>query len=326
MMQHIAMDKFGGPEVLYLKHSPKPKLTNTQLLIHVAHAGVNRPDCLQRLGLYTPPPDASTILGLEVAGEIVDVGSHCSPALIGQKVCALVHGGGYSDYVASEWSHCLPVPQALSMAEAACLPETFFTVWYNVFMCARLQAGETFLVHGGSSGIGTTAIQLAKAFGACVFTTVSSDEKAHACKKLGADHVINYKTHDFVQIVREQTANKGVDVILDMVGGEYVKRHLKCLADQGRLSQIAFLKGVQAEINLAQMMMKRLHLTGSILRARSVAEKAAIASALRHKVWPFLEVGKIAPVMDQAFALKDSALAHQRMESGAHIGKIVLNV
>jgi NADPH2:quinone reductase len=294
-----------------------------EVLIKVAYAGVNRPDALHRAGLYNPPKGASPLPGLECAGEVVALGAGVTEWAIGDQICALLPGGGYAEYVVTPAAHCLPVPDGMSLKQAACLPETFFTVWSNVFQRGALQAGERFLVHGGSSGIGTTAIQLAKAFGARVFTTAGSDEKCAACLTLGAEQAINYREADFVEIMR---AEGGADVILDMVGGSYMQRNLKALADDGRLVQIAFLQGMKAELNMVQLMTRRLTMTGSTLRPQSDLAKARIAADLREKVWPFLSAGKIAPVMDQEFALDDAAAAHARMESAAHIGQIVLRV
>jgi putative PIG3 family NAD(P)H quinone oxidoreductase len=285
---------------------------------------VNRPDILQRTGGYAPPPGASDLPGLEIAGTVAALGSGVSGWKPGDAVCALVAGGGYAEYCAAPAPQCLPVPKGLDMIQAAGLPETFFTVWTNVFDRGRLKAGESFLVHGGSSGIGTTAIQLAHAFGARVFTTAGSAEKCAACRALGADLAIDYRTEDFVGAVGAATEGRGVDVILDMVGGDYIKRNLKILAVEGRLVQIAFLQGSTVELNLAQLMVKRQTLTGSTLRPRSVAEKGAIAAALKEKVWPLLEAGRIKPLIHATFPLADAAGAHRLMESSTHIGKIVL--
>ncbi|WP_342077882.1 NAD(P)H-quinone oxidoreductase [Yoonia sp. SS1-5] len=322
-MKAVEIAKPGGPDVLTLTERPMPEAGHDQVVIKVAYAGVNRPDALQRAGLYNPPPGASDLPGLEAAGEVVAVGAGVTTPNIGDQVCALLPGGGYAEFVATPAAHCLPVPYPLSLAQAACLPETFFTVWSNVFMRGGLQAGERFLVHGGSSGIGTTAIQLADAFGARVFTTAGTDDKCAACTRLGAELAINYKTEDFVERLR---ALGGADVILDMVGGPYMQRNLKSLADDGRLVQIAFLQGMKAELNMVQLMTRRLTMTGSTLRPQSDLAKARIADALRAQVWPLLNAGKIAPVMDQEFTLADAAAAHARMESSAHIGKIVLKV
>ena len=323
-MTAIEIAQPGGPEVLKPGRRPVPAPGAGEVLIEVAAAGVNRPDVLQRQGGYAPPPGASDIPGLEVAGRIVAVGDGAGPWKVGESVCALVAGGGYAEYCAAPAPQCLPVPGKLDLIHAAALPETFFTVWTNVFDRGRLQRGETFLVHGGSSGIGTTAIQLAHAFGARVIATAGSDEKCEACRKLGADIAVNYRTEDFAAKVMEATEGKGADVILDMVGGDYIPKNLKCLAVEGRLVQIAFLKGSTAEINLLPLMMKRQTLTGSTLRPRSVAQKAEIAQSLRQKVWPLLESGKIAPVIYKTFPLAQAADAHRLMESSAHVGKIVL--
>ena len=322
-MKAIAITQPGGPEVLQPQTRPTPDPAHGQVVIKVAYAGVNRPDALQRAGLYNPPPGASDLPGLEASGEVVAVGSGVTWPAKGDLVCALLPGGGYAEFVATTAVHCLPVPDGMTLAAAACLPETFFTVWSNVFMRGGLRAGERFLVHGGSSGIGTTAIQLACTFGARVFATAGSDQKCAACMALGAEVAINYRDADFVEIMRSQG---GADLILDMVGGPYLPRNLKALADDGRLVQIAFLQGPKVEVNFVQMMTRRLTLTGSTLRPQSDAAKAEIAGQLRQKVWPLLEAGRIAPVMDQEFDLSDAAAAHTRMESSAHIGKIVLKV
>jgi NADPH:quinone reductase len=323
-MTAIEIAQPGGPEVLKPGRRPVPVPGAGEVLIEVAAAGVNRPDVLQRQGGYAPPPGASDIPGLEVAGKIVAVGDGAGAWKVGDSVCALLAGGGYAEYCAAPAPQCLPVPGKLDLIHAAALPETFFTVWTNVFDRGRLQRGETFLVHGGSSGIGTTAIQLAHAFGARVIATAGSNEKCEACRKLGADIAVNYRTEDFAAKVMEATEGKGADVILDMVGGDYIPKNLNCLAVEGRLVQIAFLKGSKAEINLAPIMMKRQTLTGSTLRPRSVAQKAVIAQSLRQKVWPLLESGKIAPVIYKTFPLSQAAEAHKLMESSAHVGKIVL--
>lgn len=323
MMQAVEITKPGAPDVLQICERPMPEPAHDQVVIKVAYAGVNRPDALQRAGLYNPPAGASDLPGLEAAGEVVAVGAGVVTPKVGDQVCALLPGGGYAQYVATPAAHCLPVPSGLTLKQAACLPETFFTVWSNVFMRGGLQAGERFLVHGGSSGIGTTAIQLAKAKGARVFTTAGSDEKCAACVALGAEMAINYRDADFVEKVR---AEGGADLILDMVGGPYMQRNLKTLADDGRLVQIAFLQGMKAELDMVQLMTRRLTMTGSTLRPQSDLAKARIADELRTHVWPLLTAGKVAPVMDQDFALDDAAAAHARMESSAHIGKIVLKI
>ncbi len=313
----------GGPEVLRPAERPRPAPGHGEVLIRVAYAGVNRPDALQRAGLYKPPPGASDLAGLEAAGEIAAVGPGVTGRAVGDAVCALLPGGGYAEYVVTPAAHCLPVPAPLTLKEAACLPETFFTVWSNVFERGGLKAGERFLVHGGSSGIGTTAIQLAHRFGARVLATAGSAEKCTACERLGAERAINYREADFVEILR---AEGGAHLILDMVGGDYLPRNVKALADEGRLVQIAFLQGPKVELNFAQVMLRRLTITGSTLRPQSDLAKARIAEALREHVWPLLEAGRVAPVMDQEFPLEDAAAAHARMESSAHIGKIVLKV
>ncbi len=323
MMRAVEITTPGGPDVLQLTERPVPDPGHGQVVLKVAYAGVNRPDALQRAGAYDPPSGASDLPGLEASGEVVAIGAGVSDLALGDKVCALLPGGGYAEYVATPAAHCLPVPRGLDMKQAACLPETFFTVWSNVFTRGGLKAGERFLVHGGSSGIGTTAIQLANAFGARVFATAGSDEKCAACVALGAEKAINYKTEDFVAVLR---AEGGADLILDMVGGDYIPRNVKALADDGRLVQIAFLQGPVAELNFALMMVKRLTLTGSTLRPQSDLAKARIAQDLHEAVWPLLEAGKVAPVMDSAFDLAEAAAAHTRLESSGHIGKIVLKV
>ena len=323
MMRAIEITTPGGPDVLKLTERPMPEPGHGQVVLKVAYAGVNRPDALQRAGAYDPPPGASDLPGLEASGAVVAIGSGVSGLALGDQVCALLPGGGYAEYVVTPAAHCLPVPSGLSLKQAACLPETFFTVWSNVFTRGGLKAGERFLVHGGSSGIGTTAIQLANAFGARVFVTAGSDEKCQACLDLGAERAINYKTEDFVAAMR---AEGGADLILDMVGGDYIPRNVKALAEDGRLVQIAFLQGPVVELNFAMMMVKRLTLTGSTLRPQSDLAKARIAQDLHEAVWPLLEAGKVAPVMDSEFDLADAAAAHARMESSGHIGKIVLKV
>ncbi len=322
-MRAVEISEPGGPEVLRPTTRPMPQPGHGEIVLRVAWAGVNRPDALQRAGNYAPPPGASDLPGLEASGVVSAVGAGVSDWKVGDKACALLPGGGYADYVATPAAHALPVPEGMGLKEAACLPETFFTVWSNVFMRGGLRAGERFLVHGGSSGIGTTAIQLARAFGARVFASAGSDDKCAACTDLGAERAINYKTEDFVDILR---AEGGANLILDMVGGPYIPRNIKALADDGRLVQIAFLQGPVAELNFAQLMVRRLTITGSTLRPQSVAAKAAIAEDLRAQVWPLLDAGRIAPVMDSAFGLEEASAAHARMESSAHIGKIVLEV
>jgi NADPH2:quinone reductase len=322
-MKAVEITAHGGPDVLKLTDRPMPVAGHGEVVIKLAYAGVNRPDALQRAGLYNPPATASDLPGLEGAGEVVSLGDGVTNVSIGDQVCALLPGGGYAEFVTTAAAHCLPVPKGLSLKQAACLPETFFTVWSNVFMRGGLQAGERFLVHGGSSGIGTTAIQLANAFGARVFTTAGSDEKCAACLALGAEVAINYRDADFVDVMR---SNGRADLILDMVGGSYMQRDIKALADDGRLVQIAFLQGPKAELNLIEVMTRRLTITGSTLRPQSDLAKARIADQLRDQVWPLLAAGTVAPVMDQEFALADAAAAHARMESSAHIGKIVLKI
>jgi NADPH:quinone reductase len=323
-MRAIEIRTFGGPEVLTPVERPMPVPSAGEVLIEVAAAGVNRPDVSQRQGKYPPPPGASDIPGLEIAGTIVQTAGEVGEWRAGDRVCALVSGGGYAEYCAAPAPQCLPVPRGFSDVEAAAIPETFFTVWTNVFERGRLTEGESFLVQGGSSGIGTTAIQLAHARGARVFATAGSAEKCAACERLGAERAINYHEEDFVAVVREATSGRGVDVILDMVGGDYVPRHIELLAANGRLVQIATLGGAKAQIFLPAIMQRRLTITGSTLRARSVVEKGAIAAALRASVWPLLDAGRVRPVVFRTFALNDAAEAHQLMESGAHIGKIVL--
>jgi NADPH2:quinone reductase len=300
---------------------PEPK--HGQVVIKVAYAGVNRPDALQRAGMYAPPPTASDLPGLEASGEVVQVGEGVADVAVGDQVCALLPGGGYAEYVATPAAHCLRVPKGMGMKEAACLPETFYTVWSNVFMRGGLKAGERFLVHGGSSGIGTTAIQLAHTFGARVFATAGTDRKCAACVDLGAEAAINYRDMDFVDVMQ---AEGGADLILDMVGGGYIPRNLTALAEDGRLVQIAFLQGPKVEVNFATLMTRRLTMTGSTLRPQSDLAKARIAQELREAVWPLLDEGRVAPVMDSTFDLEAAAEAHARMESSGHIGKIVLEV
>ncbi len=323
MMRAVEISEPGGPEVLKVVERSRPDPAQGQVVIKVAYAGVNRPDALQRAGAYAPPKGASDLPGLEAAGEIVALGAGVTGLAVGDLVCALLPGGGYAEYVATPAAHCLPVPTGMNLKAAACLPETFFTVWSNVFMRGGLKAGERFLVHGGSSGIGTTAIQLAKAFGARVFTTAGSSEKCNACLELGAERAVNYREEDFVEVLR---AEGGANLILDMVGGNYIPRNIKTLANDGRLVQIAFLAGPKVELNFAQIMTRRLQITGSTLRPQSDLAKARIAQELREAVWPLLDTGQIAPVMDSEFPLEAAAAAHTRMESSGHIGKIVLKV
>ena len=324
--QMICIDpaEAGGPDVLCAVERPIPQPGAGEVLIRVAAAGVNRPDILQRRGMYPPPPGAPTIPGLEVAGEIVGVGVGVDPARIGQKICALVAGGGYAQYCTAPLGQCLPVPDSLSLIEAAALPETLFTVWSNVFDRGQAKAGETILIHGGTSGIGTMAIALCKLFGLTVIVTCGSDDKCAAARALGADHAINYAADDFAAAVQSLTGGKGVQLILDMVGGDYVPRNMACLAEDGRHVTIAVQRGMTAEINIAALMVRRQTLTGSTLRARPLDFKAKLAEDLLHKVWPLVSAGKLRPVMDQSFPLTEAAAAHARMEAGAHIGKIVL--
>jgi len=323
IMRAVEISQPGPPDVLKLTERPVPRPAHGQVVIRVAWAGVNRPDALQRAGAYAPPPGASDLPGLEASGEVVALGAGVQNVAVGDQVCALLPGGGYAEYVATPAAHCLPVPAGMGLKEAACLPETYFTVWTNVFTRGGLEAGERFLVHGGSSGIGTTAIQLARAFGARVFTTAGSDAKCKVCLDLGAETAVNYRNEDFVEVLREQG---GANLILDMVGGAYIPRNIKALADDGRLVQIAFLQGPKVELNFAQLMMRRLSITGSTLRPQSDLAKARIAADLRDAVWPLLESGQVAPVMDSEFDLTEAAAAHSRMESSQHIGKIVLRV
>lgn len=323
-MRFIDLPEFGKPEVMQVAEGDKPTVKPSEVLIEVIAAGVNRPDIAQRLGNYPPPPDASPIMGLEVAGKIVAVGSEVDSALLNTEVCALCNGGGYAEYVTVPASQCLPIPAGLSLVEAAAIPETYFTVWTNLFDRAKLQAGETVLIHGGSSGIGSTAIQLAKAKGATVFTTVGSQEKCDFCLSLGADLAINYKEQDFVKEIQTITDNKGVDVILDMVGGDYVQRNIQSAATDGRIVNIAFLNGPQVNVNLALAMIKRLTLTGSTLRPRTAEVKADIANSLKKEVWPLMEAGKVKPIVSKVFPFKEVVEAHKLMESSAHMGKIVL--
>ncbi len=322
-MRAVEISEPGGPDVLKLVTLPVPVPGHGQIVIRVAFAGVNRPDALQRAGLYAPPATASPLPGLEASGTVVALGPNVTRWSVGDKVTALLPGGGYAEYVATHEAHALPVPQGMGLAEAACLPETCFTVWSNMVMRGGLRAGERFLVHGGSSGIGTTAIQIARTLGARVFTTAGSDEKCRACEGLGAEKAFNYKTDDWAAALREMG---GANLILDMVGGPYIQRNLRSLADDGRLVQIAFLQGAKVEVNFAEMMMRRLTITGSTLRPQSDTAKAAIAQQLETHVWPMIAQGHFAPVMDSEFALEDAAKAHALMETSTHIGKIVLRV
>ncbi|WP_313171347.1 NAD(P)H-quinone oxidoreductase [Massilia oculi] len=325
-MRAIEITQPGKPEVLQLCERPTPVLKAGEVLIKVHAAGINRPDVLQRMGKYPVPPGASSLPGLEVAGEIVDGDLEGSDFKKGDLVCALVQGGGYAEYCAAPLEQCLPVPQGLSSLEAATLPETYFTVWSNVFDRARLSEGESLLVQGGSSGIGVTAIQLAKALGHRVFATAGSADKCRAVEALGAERGINYRDEDFVAVVKELTNGKGVDVILDMVAGDYVAREIDCLADDGRLVVIALLGGARANIDMGQVLRRRLHITGSTLRPRPVEFKAAIAQQLREHAWPLFAQGKIKPVIHQVFPMEQAAEAHALMESSTHVGKIVLQV
>ncbi|HEX2198619.1 MAG TPA: NAD(P)H-quinone oxidoreductase [Burkholderiales bacterium] len=325
-MRAVEISKPGGPEVLRPAQRPVPAPKAGEILIKVAAAGVNRPDVLQRTGNYPVPADASDLPGLEVAGEITAIGASVDTYKPGDKVCALVHGGGYAEYCVAPVEQALPVPKGLSLVEAASLPETFFTVWGNVYDRGRLAAGESLLVQGGTSGIGVTAIQMAAATGNRVFATAGSDEKCAACVRLGAEKAINYRTQDFAAEIKAATGGKGVDVILDMVGGDYVPKELKCLADEGRLVFIAFLRGPKTELDINEVMRRRLTITGSTLRPRPVAFKAHLARNLREKIWPLIEAGRIKPEIYKTFALEQAAEAHRLMESSQHIGKIVLTV
>ena len=322
-MRAVEITEPGGPEVLKPCTRPVPVPGHGQIVIRVAYAGVNRPDALQRAGSYAPPANASPLPGLEASGTVVEIGPGVTRRSIGDKVCALLPGGGYAEYVTTPEAHALPIPEGLTLKEAACLPETCFTVWSNVVMRGGLKAGERFLVHGGSSGIGTTAIQIAKALGARVFTTAGSDEKCAACEALGADKALNYRTGDFVAMMHDEG---GAQLILDMVGGSYLPRNVKALATEGRLVQIAFLQGPKVELNFAEVMMRRLTITGSTLRPQSDLAKARIAAEVEAHVWPMIAAGKLRPVMDSEFPLEDAAAAHARMESSGHVGKIVLKV
>ncbi|MFV0644506.1 MAG: NAD(P)H-quinone oxidoreductase [Sphingomonadaceae bacterium] len=325
-MQAIGLDEPGGPEVLTLKTLEVPRPGPEQVLIRVSHAGVNRPDVIQRQGHYPPPPGASPIPGLEISGEIVALGENTNPALIGQPMCALVTGGGYAQYCVAHEGHCLPVPEGLDMAEAAAMPETVFTVWHNLFERGWACEGETLLVHGGTSGIGTMAIMLGKSFGLTVIVTCGSEEKCAEARKIGADHAINYKTRDFVEEVRLLTGGKGLHIVLDMVSGDYVPRNLACLGEDGRHVTIALLGGAMTDINMGHVMRKRLTLTGSTLRARPDTFKTLLAEEIAVSVWPLVEEGKLRPVMDRSFPLAQAGEAHARMEAGEHIGKIVLDM
>lgn len=325
-MTAVAIDRPGPPEVLVPVVRPRPKPREGEVLIRVAAAGVNRPDVLQRMGTYPPPPGASDLPGLEVAGDVVATGLGVTWPAPGDRVCALVNGGGYAEYAVAPALQCLPVPKGLSMSEAAALPETFLTVWANVFERCGLKPGEIFLVHGGASGIGTTAIQICTAMGARVFATAGSKEKCEACEKLGAEHAVNYREADFVDEIRRRTDGAGVDVILDMVGGDYTGRNLRLLREKGRIAQIYFLRGSEVTIDLGDIMRKQLVLTGGTLRPRTVSEKGDLARALHKKVWPLLENGTIRPVVHAELPLAEAAGAHRLMEADQHIGKIILRV
>ena len=320
----IRISRPGGPEVLVADRAPVPTPGAGEVLLRVQAAGVNRPDLVQREGRYPPPPGAPEIPGLEVAGTVIAVGPGVETPREGEAVCALVAGGGYAEYCVAPAVQCLPIPPGVSPVEAAALPEACFTVWTNVFERGHLRAGESLLVHGGSSGIGTTAIQIARARGAVVFATAGTDAKCEACERLGAVRAVNYRTEDFVQVVRELTDGRGVDVVLDMVGGSYVSRNIEALADDGRLVQIAFLEGTRVELNLGPVMRRRLTLTGSTLRPRSVAEKGRLAREVEREVWPLVARGEMRPVIHATFPLRDAAAAHAMLEHGAHVGKIVL--
>ncbi len=326
LMQAVSIREPGKPEVLQLETVAVPELRESDVLVSVSAAGVNRPDVLQRLGMYPVPVDASPLPGLEIAGEIVAVGASVSRWQVGDKVMALTHGGGYAEFCRVDESHCLTIPETMTWVEAAAVPETFFTVWYNVFMRAGLRSGESILVHGGSSGIGTTAIQLAKAFNASVIVTAGTDEKCRFCKQLGADHAINYRTEDWENTVLELTGGSGVDVVLDMVAGPYMQKNIDVLGRDGRYVIIAFLQGPKAELNMRNVLGKRLTITGSTLRPQTTAEKAAIASEISEQVIPLLESGRVRPIIHATFPLADARLAHELMESSQHMGKIVLEI
>ena len=325
-MKYISHGVGGGPEVLVPAQTDVPVLSPGEVLIKVAFAGVNRPDCSQRSGRYPPPKGASPIMGLEVSGHVAAVGEGVRGWALGDRVCALCNGGGYADFVAVPASQALPIPQGMGLLQAAALPENYFTVWVNLFLRGHLKAGETLLVHGGSSGIGLTAIQLAKAFGVKVYCTTGSVEKNMACLKAGADAAINYKTQDFVTETLGLTQGQGVDIVLDMVGGDYVDRNLKVLAVEGRLIQIAFLQGAKVNVDLTSLMVKRIAFTGSTLRPRTIEDKAHIAQSLQEHVWPLLGQGKALPIIDRVFEMDDASLAHGLMESSVHVGKIMLKI
>ncbi|GLK55016.1 putative PIG3 family NAD(P)H quinone oxidoreductase [Methylopila capsulata] len=323
-MAYVRADGAGEPDVLGLAHGPLPEPGEGEVLVEVVAAGVNRPDVMQRKGMYPPPPGAPETLGLEIAGRIVKLGAGVTNWAIGDAVCALIAGGGYAEYAVAPAATCLAAPKGLTLVEAAAAPETFFTVWTNVFEQAGLKSGQRFLVHGGTSGIGTTAIQLAKARGATAYATAGGADKVAFCEKLGAAKAIDYRTEDFVEVLKAETGGKGVDVILDMVGGDYTARNLKSLAFGGTLVQIAFMQGPKVQIDLTPIMLKRLTLTGSTLRARPIAQKAAIAEALQREVWPLIESGEVKPVIHATFPLAEAAEAHRLMEGSSHMGKIML--
>lgn len=326
MMRYVDITEYGGPEVMKIKQGEIPHPAEGEVLIKVHAAGVNRPDVMQRQGFYPPPPGASPILGLEVAGEVVATGRDVSAWSVSDRVCALTNGGGYAQYVAVPAGQCLPVPKGLTMEEAAAIPETFFTVWTNVFDRAKLKPGESFLVHGGSGGIGIAAIQMAKSLGSIVFTTAGSTEKCRACQSSGAEIAINYHEQDYVKVLKTATDGKGVDVILDIVGGDYVARNLKLAANDGRIVSLSFIKGSRVEIDMMPILLKRLTITGSTLRPRSTKAKDAIAEKLRMQIWPLIERKEIKPLIAARFALVDAPEAHKLMESSNHIGKIILTV
>jgi len=326
MMRYIHISEYGGPEVMEINEGEVPHPGKSEVLIKVHAAGVNRPDLMQRQGLYPPPPGASPILGLEVAGEVVATGNEVSNWSVSDRVCALTNGGGYAEYVAVPAGQCLPVPAGLGLGEAASLPETFFTVWSNVFDRAGLKRNERFLVHGGSSGIGITAIQMAKSLGSKVFTTAGNKEKCAACQRLGADVAVNYHEQDYVKVLKEATDRQGVDVILDIVGGDYVARNLELAAKDGRIVSLSFIKGSRVEIDMIPILLKRLIVTGSTLRPRSGEAKARIAEKLRAQIWPLIESKEIKPLIAARFPLEDAAESHKLMESSKHIGKIILTV
>lgn len=325
-MNYIDIKNYGAADVLQLQQMPVPKPKADEIVIKVYAAGVNRPDIIQRQGLYPPPRDASSILGLEVAGEVVACGEAVEHWSVGNKVCALVNGGGYAEYAVAPEAQCLAIPSGLSFIEAAALPETFFTVWHNLWQRAKLKPGETLLVHGGSSGIGTSAIQMAAARGITVYVTAGSDEKCAACETLGATRAVNYRQQDFVAAIKFLTDGRGVDVILDMVGGDYIQKNISAAAPEGRIVNIAYLNGSQALIDFMPLMLKRLTLTGSTLRSQSPGVKKIIAQELRTEIWPLIEAGKIKPLIAATYPLKEVSAAHQLMESNAHIGKIVLTL